>query len=74
MCLDVLQEFVNLSNHLISSSQQEKKLAVRNENAFCKSRDRVAILLKYVDNIYKDETITTDQEEPLDTENEGSDA
>ncbi|KAL4288719.1 hypothetical protein AHAS_Ahas19G0314300 [Arachis hypogaea] len=71
----VLREgFVSLSNHLISSSQQERELTVQNENAFRKSRDQVAILLKYADNIHKDETIATNQEEPLDTENEGSDA
>ncbi|XP_020979622.1 uncharacterized protein LOC110272120 [Arachis ipaensis] len=71
---DFLQKFVNLSNHLISTSQQQRKLAMKNENALRKSRDRVAVLLKYVDNINEDDTMVTDQEEPLDSEEDGSNA
>ncbi|KAL4287896.1 hypothetical protein AHAS_Ahas19G0232000 [Arachis hypogaea] len=71
---DILQKFVNLSNHLISTSQQAIKLSIRNENTLRKSRDRVEVLLKYVDNIHEDDTMATDQEESLDTEDEGLDA
>ncbi|KAL4286773.1 hypothetical protein AHAS_Ahas19G0119700 [Arachis hypogaea] len=70
----IKKEFVNLSNHLISTSQQERKLAIRNENALRKSRDRVVVLLKYVDNIHEDDTMATDHGEPLDSEEDGSDA
>ncbi|KAL4314977.1 hypothetical protein AHAS_Ahas15G0139000 [Arachis hypogaea] len=57
---DVLQEFVNLSNHLISTSQQERKFAVRNGNALQISRNRIDVLLKYVDNIHEDNIMATD--------------
>ncbi|QHO27682.1 uncharacterized protein DS421_7g210130 [Arachis hypogaea] len=71
---DVLQEFMNLSNHLFSTSKQERKLVIKHENALKKSTDRVDVLMKYVDNIQEDKIMVTSQEERLDFEEDGSDA
>ncbi|XP_025670660.1 uncharacterized protein [Arachis hypogaea] len=71
---DVLQELINLSKHLITSSKQERKLVVQNENALRKFMDRFEVLLNYVDNMTEDEHMPSDpeDEEPLGTEDEGS--
>ncbi|KAL4365292.1 hypothetical protein AHAS_Ahas07G0091500 [Arachis hypogaea] len=68
---DVLQEFVNLTKHLINSSKQARKLEIQNENSLRKSQDRVGVLLKYIDSL-GDEMIQFDQEdeEILETKDE----
>ena len=71
---DVAQEFVSQSNHLIAMSKEQRKLASKHENFLKKSRDRVAVLMTFIDNLNNDEDITTDVEEDAASEGDGSDA
>ncbi|KAL4287876.1 hypothetical protein AHAS_Ahas19G0230000 [Arachis hypogaea] len=57
-----------------SGTSEQRKLEVKHENFLRKSRDRVAVLMKFIDNIHEDDTMATDQEEPVDSEEDGSDA
>ena len=71
---DVAQEFVSQSNHLIAMSKEQRKLASKHENFLRKSRDRVAVLMTFTDNLHNDEDIATDVEEEAASEGNGSDA
>ncbi|XP_016163826.1 extensin-like [Arachis ipaensis] len=71
---DVVQEFVSQSNHMISMSKEQRKLASKPENFLRKSRDRVAVFMKFIDNIQQDEDHATDAEEEANSEETGSDA
>nr|XP_025652873.1 extensin-like [Arachis hypogaea] len=71
---DVAQEFVSQSNHLIELSKEKRKLASKHENFLKKSRDRVAVLMTFIDNLQNDEDIATDVEEEDASEGNGSDA
>nr|XP_029143595.1 protein NRT1/ PTR FAMILY 5.2-like [Arachis hypogaea] len=44
---DVVQKFVSQSNHLITLSKEQRKLAAKHENYLKKSRDRVVVLMKF---------------------------
>nr|XP_025669763.1 uncharacterized protein LOC112769460 [Arachis hypogaea] len=70
---DVAQEFVSQSNHLIELSKEKRKLASKHENFLKKSRDRVAVLMTFIDNLQNDEDIATDVEEEAASEGNGSD-
>nr|XP_025651994.1 anther-specific proline-rich protein APG-like [Arachis hypogaea] len=74
MVKDVAQEFVSQSNHLIEMSKEQRKLASKHENFLKKSRDRVAVLMTFIDNFQNDEDIATDVEEEAASEGNGSDA
>ncbi|XP_016164382.1 anther-specific proline-rich protein APG-like [Arachis ipaensis] len=71
---DVVQEFVSQSNHLIAMSKEQRKLASKHENFLRKSRDRVAVFMTFIGNLQKDEDPTTDADEEVDSEGNGSDA
>ncbi|XP_015934637.1 anther-specific proline-rich protein APG-like [Arachis duranensis] len=71
---DVAQEFVSQSNHLIELSKEKRKLASKHENFLKKSRDRVAVLMTFIDNLQNDEDVATDVEEDAVSEGNGSDA
>ncbi|QHO37951.1 uncharacterized protein DS421_4g116040 [Arachis hypogaea] len=71
---DVAQEFVSQSNHLIAMSKEQRKLASKHENFLKKSRDRVAVLMTFIDNLHNDEDIATDVDEEAASEGDGSDA
>ncbi|QHO13079.1 uncharacterized protein DS421_15g512470 [Arachis hypogaea] len=71
---DVAQEFVSQSNHLIELSKEKRKLASKHENFLKKSRDRVVVLMTFIDNLQNDEDIATDVEEEAASEGNGSDA
>ncbi|QHN81999.1 uncharacterized protein DS421_20g691840 [Arachis hypogaea] len=71
---DVAQEFVSQSNHLIAISKEQRKLASKHENFLKKSKDRVAVLMTFIDNLQNDEDIATDAEEEATSEGNGSDA
>ncbi|QHN93670.1 uncharacterized protein DS421_17g594640 [Arachis hypogaea] len=71
---DVVQEFVSQSNHMISMSKEQRKLASKHENFLRKSRDRVAVFMKFIDNLQQDEDHAIDAEEEADSEKNGSDA
>ncbi|KAL4345203.1 hypothetical protein AHAS_Ahas11G0254900, partial [Arachis hypogaea] len=70
---DILQEFVNLIKQMINSSQKARKLAIQNENSFRKSQSRVEVLLKYIDSLEDDQAMFDQEDDPLGTEDEGSD-
>nr|XP_025642740.1 swi5-dependent recombination DNA repair protein 1 homolog [Arachis hypogaea] len=71
---DVAQEFVSQSNHLIAMSKEQRKLASKHENFLKKSRDRVAVLMKFIDNMNEDEDQATEDEEKDGSEGDNSDA
>ncbi|QHO23924.1 uncharacterized protein DS421_12g367800 [Arachis hypogaea] len=71
---DVDQEFVSQSNHMIAMSKEQRKLARKHENFLRKSRDRVAVFMKFTDNPNQDEDLATDVDEEADSEGTGSDA
>nr|XP_025674307.1 swi5-dependent recombination DNA repair protein 1 homolog [Arachis hypogaea] len=71
---DVAQEFVSQSNHLIAMSKEQRKLASKHENFLKKSRDRVAVLMKFIDNMNEDEDQATEDEEEAGSEGDNSDA
>nr|XP_029153480.1 anther-specific proline-rich protein APG-like [Arachis hypogaea] len=71
---DVAQEFVSQSNHLIELSKEKRKLASKHENFLKKSRDRVAVLMTFINNLQNDEDVATDVEEDAVSEGNGSDA
>nr|XP_025702817.1 swi5-dependent recombination DNA repair protein 1 homolog [Arachis hypogaea] len=71
---DVAQEFVSQSNHLIELSKEKRKLASKHENFLKKSRDRVVVLMTFIDNLQNDEDVATDVEEDAVSEGNGSDA
>ncbi|XP_016199755.1 extensin-like [Arachis ipaensis] len=62
------------SNHLIELSKEKRKLASKHENFLKKSRDRVAVLMTFIDNLQNDEDVATDVEEEAASEGNGSDA
>ncbi|KAL4294183.1 hypothetical protein AHAS_Ahas18G0202600 [Arachis hypogaea] len=69
---DVLQEFVNLTMHIINSSQQARRLTIQNENSLRKSQGRVEVLLKYLESLEDDQMMSEHKEEDiLGTEDEG---
>ncbi|QHO20414.1 uncharacterized protein DS421_11g337760 [Arachis hypogaea] len=71
---DVLQEFVNLTKHMISSSQQAKSLAIQNKNSLRKFQSRVEILLKYLKSLEDDQMMSDHEEEDFfGIEEDGSD-
>ncbi|XP_016199275.1 transcription initiation factor TFIID subunit 11-like [Arachis ipaensis] len=71
---DVVQEFVSQLNHLIAISKEQRKLATKHVNFLRKSRDRVVIFLKFIDNLQEDDNAATDSEEDADSDEDGSDA
>ncbi|XP_016164963.1 proteoglycan 4-like [Arachis ipaensis] len=71
---DVVQEFVSQSNHLITLSKEQRKLASKHENFLKKSRDRVAVFMSFIDNLQEDEDPVTDVEEEANSEGNGFDA
>nr|XP_025690148.1 swi5-dependent recombination DNA repair protein 1 homolog [Arachis hypogaea] len=70
---DVAQEFVSQSNHLIELSKEKRKLASKHENFLKKSRDRVSVLMTFIDNLQNDEDVATDVDEDDVSEGNGSD-
>ncbi|QHN92315.1 uncharacterized protein DS421_17g582660 [Arachis hypogaea] len=71
---DVVQEFISQSNHMIAMSKEQRKLASKHENFLRKSRNRVAVFMKFIDNLNQDEDPATNVEEETDSEGNGSDA
>ncbi|KAL4288427.1 hypothetical protein AHAS_Ahas19G0285100 [Arachis hypogaea] len=51
---DVLQEFVNVTMHMINLIKQARKLAILNENSLRKFQSRVEVLLKYIESLKDD--------------------
>ncbi|XP_015947322.1 uncharacterized protein LOC107472304 [Arachis duranensis] len=70
---NVIQEFFSQSNHMIVMSKEHRKLASKYENFLRKSRERVAIFMKFIDNLQADENAVTDTEEENSSEEDGSD-
>nr|XP_025616675.1 proline-rich receptor-like protein kinase PERK2 [Arachis hypogaea] len=71
---DVVQKFVSQSNHMIAMSKEQRKLATKHENFLRKPRDRVAVFLKFIDNLQEDDNAATDPEEDAGSEEDGLDA